>query len=815
MAIWQPPEEAAPPAPEIERVEREYIVVLKKDVDYDAFWEQIENASDDDGFVPTRRVDIINERPGSLRSCHYSLTDEEAEKLKNDPRVYGVEIPPDQRDDIEIGFHAIQEGTWRKTSSIASADQNWGLLRGAVSEDPWKQQTSVVSSYPYTLTGKGVDVVIQDSGVTPDHSEWLDENGESRYRSIDWYVASKLWTPSTTGVPINLKDGPSVCITNKGSIMFQRQYAPFYSGEWLPAITGAALHMGSNFYNNLNVVYGGVENGGRSYRIRFEGTTGNPAGGTGGDLPYTWEVVFTDSNAIQVLMVRHDFTGYVDPVDDLYFGDQYGLTAGPLTGDPNIDKYITYNVKQSINRSELGVYALQGESPAPSSYVFVATDDNASTWTAYTNNNDPNNNYSLQLDGDDWVLSNTLATEGGSSGLSVIAEGIGEPTSPASIERWTRRTIRFNLPFDFLITGNDTSPQNVQHDRDINGHGSHCAGTVAGRTLGWAKDAHIYHLKVNGLESYYPGDSTGISISDCFDVIKLWHRNKPIDPKTGFKRPTVVNMSWGYSGSRTASTLASGTYRGTPWTSSDAGFTSSIAQWQSAGIIPAIGQSRRINARVASVDADLEELIDEGVHVCIAAGNSYYYIAAEGDQDWDNAANFGSGNEYYHRGSSPYSTNAFMVGNIDIDYQGGLENKAESSCCGPGVDIYAPGTQIISVASKDLSGSNEIVNLGTFPVPTFFGSNYNLMKISGTSMASPNVAGMIATILEANPGMTPAQMKTFLHNNATQDLLYNGATDDWDDQDSIQGGPNRIFKTPFTSSTSIRTSNITIRKADV
>lgn len=525
--------------------EKEYIVVLKKDVDYDAFWDQIENASEDDGFVPSRRVDILNDRPGSLRSCHYSLTDEEAEQLRNDPRVYGVEIPPDQRDDIQIGLHAIQEGTWRKTSSIASADQNWGLLRGANSADPWNAETSIPGSYPYTLTGKGVDVVIQDSGVTPDHTEWLDENGESRYKSIDWYEASGL----------------------------------------------------------------------------------------------------------------------------------------PGTQDPN-------------------------------------------------------------------------------------------------------------------------------HDRDINGHGSHCAGTVAGRTLGWAKDAHIYHVKVNGLESYYAGDSTGISISDCFDVIKLWHRNKPIDPKTGFKRPTVVNMSWGYSAGASTGTLASGTYRGTPWTSSDAGYTNRTAQWQTAGLVPIDS----VNVRVASVDADLEELIDEGVHVCIAAGNSYYYIAAEGDQDWDNFANFGAGNRYYHRGSSPYSTNAFMVGNIDITYQGGLEHKAESSCCGAGVDIYAPGTQIISVASKDLSGSNEIVDLGTFPVPTFFGSNYNLMKISGTSMAAPNVAGMIATVLEANPGMTPAQMKTFLHNNATQNILYNGATDDWDDQDSIQGGPNRIFKTPFTSSTSIRTSNITIRK---
>ena len=39
-------------------------------------------------------------------------------------------------------------------------------------------------------------------------------------------------------------------------------------------------------------------------------------------------------------------------------------------------------------------------------------------------------------------------------------------------------------------------------------------------------------------------------------------------------------------------------------------------------------------------------------------------------------------------------------------------------------------------------------------------------------MASPQVAGMVASVLQANPGMTPAQMKTYIHNNATQDLLF-------------------------------------------
>ena len=87
---------------------REYVVVLNKGVDYDQFWNEIENVSPADGFVPSRKVEIINNRDGSLRSCHYLLSDEEATTLQQDPRILSVEIPVDQRDDVQIGLFASQ-----------------------------------------------------------------------------------------------------------------------------------------------------------------------------------------------------------------------------------------------------------------------------------------------------------------------------------------------------------------------------------------------------------------------------------------------------------------------------------------------------------------------------------------------------------------------------------------------------------------------------------------------------------------------------------------------------------------------------------
>ena len=133
--------------------------------------------------------------------------------------------------------------------------------------------------------------------------------------------------------------------------------------------------------------------------------------------------------------------------------------------------------------------------------------------------------------------------------------------------------------------------------------------------MGWAKDARIYSVKVSGLEG--SGDSgTGISVSNCFDVIKGWHNAKPIDPETGYKRPTVVNMSWGYSFS-SSSTPTVGNYRGNAWTYGDAGYSSSAELYANAGIVPAyFSGSRKIGSRLASVDTDVQEMIDAGIHIC-------------------------------------------------------------------------------------------------------------------------------------------------------------------------------------------------------
>lgn len=72
----------------------------------------------------------------------------------------------------------------------------------------------------------------------------------------------------------------------------------------------------------------------------------------------------------------------------------------------------------------------------------------------------------------------------------------------------------------------------------------------------------------------------------------------------------------------------------------------------------------------------------------------------------------------------------------------------------------------ISVAAPGGEGNNGI--LSTFP-----GNNY--VRISGTSMASPYVAGIAALVWAANPGLTNTQVKQILESSADESAV-SGAT---------------------------------------
>jgi hypothetical protein len=66
-------------------------------------------------------------------------------------------------------------------------------------------------------------------------------------------------------------------------------------------------------------------------------------------------------------------------------------------------------------------------------------------------------------------------------------------------------------------------------------------------------------------------------------------------------------------------------------------------------------------------------------------------------------------------------------------------------------------------------------------------------------MACPQVTGMLACALQARPTMTPAQAKQFVITHSIKNTLVEGANTSYTSTTYLQGGNNRILKTPFTS----------------
>ena len=173
---------------------RTYNVALKEGIDYNSFWNEIETNGSGSNYVPTRAVGIVEERPNSLRQCWYELTDEEAQRLRNDIRVYCVEIPPEFRTDIKIRHTGSQTGLYYKGPNTGNDPDNnlginWGVFRSS-SRTNNTPDSSGILTYEYSLDGTGVDIVIQDTGIQVDHPDFQDENGNSRIYTLNWHTAN-------------------------------------------------------------------------------------------------------------------------------------------------------------------------------------------------------------------------------------------------------------------------------------------------------------------------------------------------------------------------------------------------------------------------------------------------------------------------------------------------------------------------------------------------------------------------------------------------------------------------------------------------
>lgn len=338
---------------------------------------------------------------------------------------------------------------------------------------------------------------------------------------------------------------------------------------------------------------------------------------------------------------------------------------------------------------------------------------------------------------------------------------------------------------------------------DQEGHGTHVASTVAGKKFGWAKNANIYSMKIdlagvtNGPISTDP-DSNGYT---AYDLVKLWHKKKndPNDASyTG--RPTVVNMSFGWSLQINKNVnpitvygypVTEINYRGVRTTDcSMAGvrYKGVNVEWQGAAT----------PYQFASEDAEVEDLLAEGIHICVAAGNDGFQIDLPSGLDYNNYLVLADTHRvYYNRPGTPYANGVIMVGCLDNQpVSGSQEQRVYFSNTGPATDIYTAGEAIIG-AVPDAHG-----------VDYFYDANFRQEKYQGTSMASPQMAGMVALALQVHPSWTPAQMRNWFLTNATTDTMFGGADDfPWTNpgqemvaQNVLYGGTSRVAYFPMHGS---------------
>lgn len=198
---------------------------------------------------------------------------------------------------------------------------------------------------------------------------------------------------------------------------------------------------------------------------------------------------------------------------------------------------------------------------------------------------------------------------------------------------------------------------------DCNGHGTHVAGTVGGKTYGVAKQVQLVAVRV----------------LDC--------------SSSGSTSNVIAGLDW-------------------------------IARNVK---LPAVANISLNGSLYSALNTAVESVIKAGVTVAVAAGNAGVDACT----------------------TSPASAvNALTVGASDAS-----DSRASFSNWGTCLDIFAPG---VSITAAAFSGSTAIATM------------------SGTSMASPHVAGAAALYLESFPTSTPSQVRGALLAGASQGIVKLG-----------------------------------------
>jgi len=328
---------------------------------------------------------------------------------------------------------------------------------------------------------------------------------------------------------------------------------------------------------------------------------------------------------------------------------------------------------------------------------------------------------------------------------------------------------------------------------DESDHGTLTASIVAGNSCGWARKANIYNIEY--------------ASTNNINYIREFHRTKSINPTTGRKNPTIVNMSYAWSDLKEMDQSKFIWYKGTKYTRPGSswiwinGKLNLTARFKF-GLIYGwyeVNNNRTgittntviYQVRVPSIDEDIADGIAEGIIFVGAAGNLFHYVdnpSTSASAHYNNRLSFLDSESfindslYFHRGATPgATTGVIMVSAADCAK---IDRKADFSCAGPRTDIFAPGVGITG-ASNGVNYYNDRISqvdprtaeidpdltTGYFKPKAPYTKIHYRTRLKGTSFACPNVCGVLAAILEAYPTLNQTQAKAKLIEMSTSNQL--------------------------------------------
>ena len=851
----------------------EYLVIVNLPEDWEVVHNYIINENEIDG-IPNRKIECINQKNYSLRSSVYKMSIEESEILKTHEKVESVELNPAKypqpvsSDASRFGnnvafprpiFTTID--TFNNAIPTASMTNNvranWSQIAvNNLTSEPYHPYRnvgitttdSIDSDIIYNFTGKDVDAVVLDSGVSVLHPEFIGSGGEYRVRDVildgpykidpDFFDAdssNRLETVTIDGVNIGTRAKESVA-----RAWWSTERANYAGHGYTIKITDASNS--SNFKTFTITDNGGVLFlSGVLNRQSF--SYNNTPVASGGTLPST--------GAVTIEFTR---TGSGTWNSAASYGPfPYNLTTSndnPTSG--TINEYNSNTI--FLNR----------------------VDSNGTDRSSVFNSSSP---YNIDVE---------TAVTNGTRSAKFVNSSI--PGGSHSGEFGDINANNFsNYTRIHAHSKNGTNPIE-------DGHGTACASQIGGKYHGLAFECNLWNVRIS------LGDAGGfISSVLALDFCTLFHKAKKIasnDPD-----PTILNCSF-------ANTLQTGNTKNTTYyhtfrttNTSYVGTGTATDGSNFYNLIPSNSGACRnhkwmiftnsansyfyvrrylsdknhggyyLNTAATSISSAAEDAISEGCIVLAGAANDAQKLSDKTDVDFDNkyyGQNSDSGDEDYNSNASSYSGGSFTnrVGGVQQGFSGdhdigkgtirvggidcGVEavdaatkqgtekysiRKVSYSNDGPMIDIFAPAEATMAAGYANYESTIVSYQRGD-------NSSFYDYAFSGTSAACPNACAVVSLYLQqVRATKNQSQIRTWLTTTASKTGFLSdpisGVNDtgyfsvnvnttfdlsSFGDQSlnvrgngNLRGAPNRILFNPFAQTDSeepfkINASNTNVLK---